>query len=67
MLDNWCIESGAWDGVHLSNTCDLIQNKNYKAVLIEADVKRHRNFCKNFPSQDVLKIYRFLTFDSYST
>ena len=40
MLDNWCIESVAWDGVHLSNTCDLIQNKNYKAVLIEADVQK---------------------------
>ena len=59
MLDNWCIESGAWDGVHLSNTCDLIQNKNYKAVLIEADVKRHRNFCKNFHPRMYLKYIGF--------
>lgn len=26
-LDNWCSEFGAWDGVHLSNTCYFIKKK----------------------------------------
>jgi len=67
MLDSWCVEFGAWDGLHLSNTCNLIKNKSYKAVLIEGDVKKHRDLCKNFPSQDVIKICRFVTFDGDST
>ena len=32
----WCVEFGAWDGRHLSNTYDLIVNKGYSAVMIEA-------------------------------
>ena len=67
MLDGWCVEFGAWDGIHLSNTCNLIQNKNYKAVLIEADVKKHKDLCKNFPSHDVIKICQFVTLDGDST
>ena len=66
-LDNWCVEFGAWDGVHLSNTCNLIKNKSYKAVLIEANIKKHRGLCKNFPSKDVIKICQFVTFDGAST
>jgi hypothetical protein len=27
-LDDWCVKFGAWDGVYLSNTCNLIKNKN---------------------------------------
>jgi hypothetical protein len=35
--DGWCVEFGAWDGIYLSNTRALIENKGYNAVLIEAD------------------------------
>ena len=41
--DLWCVEFGAWDGRHLSNTCNLIENRGYSAVLIEADAKRFRD------------------------
>jgi hypothetical protein len=34
--DGWCVEFGAWDGKHLSNTYNLIHNKGYSAVLIES-------------------------------
>lgn len=32
----WCVEFGAWDGKFHSNTWDLIHNRNWKAVCIEA-------------------------------
>ena len=38
--DRWCVQFGAWDGEHLSNTAALIKHKNYSAVLIEADPSR---------------------------
>jgi hypothetical protein len=34
-LNKWCVEFGAWDGVHLSNTCRLIREEGYSAVLVE--------------------------------
>ena len=33
-LDRWCVEFGAWDGVHLSNTRHLIESRDFGAVLI---------------------------------
>ncbi|MFA5114058.1 MAG: FkbM family methyltransferase [Candidatus Margulisiibacteriota bacterium] len=38
--DRWCVEFGAWDGEHLSNTRRLIEQESYSAVLIEGDKKR---------------------------
>lgn len=38
--DGWCVEFGAWDGVHLSNTRHLIESRGYRAVLIEADPEK---------------------------
>ena len=34
-----CCEFGAWNGEFLSNTCNLIRKKNYKAILSEPDKK----------------------------
>jgi hypothetical protein len=42
-LNHWCVEFGAWDGVYLSNTRNLIQNKGYRAVLMEPN---SAHFCK---------------------
>ncbi|HTA29858.1 MAG TPA: hypothetical protein VK731_05205 [Candidatus Cybelea sp.] len=38
--DKWCVEFGAWDGQHLSNTCNLIERRDYSAVLIEGSERR---------------------------
>jgi len=38
--DKQCCEFGAWDGKFLSNTCNLITNHNYEAILIESDKKK---------------------------
>jgi hypothetical protein len=50
--DRWCVEFGAWDGIHLSNTRHLIESRQYGAVLIEADPARCnelRRNCASFP------------------
>lgn len=39
----WCVEFGAWDGKHLSNTWRLINQKSWSAVLIEGDKERADN------------------------
>ncbi len=36
----WCVEFGAWDGKHLSNTWRLIESRGANAVLIEGDPRR---------------------------
>lgn len=38
----WCLEIGAWDGTHCSNTRRLIKEKNWSAVLIEGNRARFR-------------------------
>ena len=35
-----CMEFGAWDGIHFSNTCSLWRDGGWGAVLIESDVDR---------------------------
>jgi hypothetical protein len=42
VADRWCVEFGAWDGEHLSNTAALIKYRNYSAVLIEPDPSRFK-------------------------
>ncbi|MCP9850229.1 hypothetical protein [Cyanobium sp. Morenito 9A2] len=36
-----CIEFGAWDGIHLSNTWELWHQQGWSALLIEGDRGRH--------------------------
>ena len=65
-LDKWCVEFGAWDGVYLSNTCRLIRENQYNAVLIEGDPKRVEQLEKNLPQNNVIKICRFINFEGES-
>ena len=39
-------EFGAWDGKHLSNTYNLLENKNWKGVYIEGDKERYNDLLK---------------------
>ena len=41
----WCVEFGAWDGMHLSNTFNLV-TKGWKAVYIEGDPNRFNTLIK---------------------
>jgi len=48
--DRWCVEFGAWDGMHLSNTRNLIEHHGYSAVLIEGSRRKFRELRGNYAS-----------------
>src|SRR6056297_2455992 len=60
--EKWCVEFGAWDGVYLSNTYRLIDEEDWRAVLIEGDPARHADLCRNIPSDRIVKLCRFVGF-----
>ncbi len=62
-LDKTCCECGAWDGINLSNCYNLIKNKNYSALLIEADKKKYKELCKNIPDNKIIKLNKFVDFE----
>ena len=43
ITDGWVCEFGAWDGINLSNTFNLVQNKNFNAVFIEGDEMKYND------------------------
>ena len=62
--DNWCVEFGAWDGEHFSNTYNLIKNYGYNAVLIEGDpdkaAKLHEKYKNN---KNIITFNKLVGFD----
>ena len=42
-----CVEFGAWDGLHYSNTWNLWEGKNWEALLIEADPDKYDVLVRN--------------------
>jgi hypothetical protein len=50
--DQWCVEFGAWDGVFLSNTRNLIEQDGYHAVLIEGSKKKYADLCRNYANSE---------------
>lgn len=42
-----CIEFGAWDGFHLSNTAKLFSQEQWHAILIESDSIKYRELVKS--------------------
>ena len=62
--DKWCVEFGAGDGIFLSNTRNLIENKGYSAILIEGSKTRFKDLQRNYlENQKVTTINRFVGFD----
>jgi len=62
-LDRWCVEFGAWDGAHLSNSRNLIENRDYSAVLIEADQGKFSDLSRNYADKDnVFPVNAFVGF-----
>lgn len=50
--DRWCVEFGAWDGRHASNTFALIDRAGYSAVLIESDQSRYEALLRTHSGRD---------------
>lgn len=61
-LDKTCVEFGASDGIFISNTYNLIKNKNYKALLIEPDKIKFEKLKKNIPNNNIIKINQFVEY-----
>jgi len=56
----WCVEFGAWDGKHCSNTFALVQNNEWSAIFIEGDDSRFNDLLHTV--QDHQKITPVLAF-----
>lgn len=41
--EHWCVEFGAWDGKHLSNTFHLVETAGWNAVYIEGDADKYES------------------------
>lgn len=65
--DKRCVEFGAWDGPHLSNTFNLVKNSGYRPVLIEADRKKFLELQKNMAPFDAILVNTFVTVDGAGT
>lgn len=46
--NKWCVEFGAWDGKHFSNSWNLINNHDWKGVLIEGNADRHKELTQTY-------------------
>lgn len=67
-LNRWCVEFGAWDGKFLSNTWNLIENKGWSAVMIEANPKRYKELLKTYKdNNNVIPIKRWVDFEGKNT
>jgi hypothetical protein len=59
----WCVEFGAWDGRHLSNTCALIEDKGFSAILIEGSDEKFADLEESFKeNRKVTPINAFVGF-----
>jgi methyltransferase FkbM-like protein len=50
--DGWCVEFGAWDGRHDSNSFHLVDQLGYRVILIECDPERYARLCTDYPHKD---------------
>ena len=62
--NRWCVEFGAWDGLYLSNTCNLLRHHGWSGVMIEGDGEKARMIRENHPdAQRVHAINTFIGFE----
>lgn len=66
--DRWCVEFGALDGKTLSNTYNLIHNRSWSGVLIEADRRKFRRLQKTYAGNpNAILLHQFVEFDGPNT
>ncbi len=63
-VSGWCVEFGAWDGKHLSNTHLLLSQKGWSGVLIESDPKKYQDLRATYVGNErVICLNRKVSFD----
>jgi hypothetical protein len=66
--DRWCVEFGAWDGIHLSNVRKLISESQYSAVMIEGDADKFQALKNNYSGNpNVHAVNAFVGFERGSS
>jgi len=64
----WCVEFGAWDGKHLSNTYELIANQNWKGILIEGNPKKFPELIRTYQNyKNATLINKLVSFEGSNT
>jgi hypothetical protein len=63
--DKWCVEFGAWDGKYLCNVRNLIENKGYSSVLVEASKQKFSELQENY--KDYPNVTLFNQFVGFKT
>lgn len=51
-IERWCVEFGAWDGKHLSNTYHFISTQKWNGVLIEQDTQKFELLKATYPQNN---------------
>ena len=65
--NNWCCEFGAWDGVHGSNTFNLVKNYNFNAVYIEGNKKKYLDLLNTVKKyKKIIPFNKFVTYKNNS-
>lgn len=63
----YAVEFGGWDGIHLSNTRNLIMEQDFKCLFIEGDSTRIKDGIKNYENMDNVTFYNtYVGFDKNS-
>lgn len=66
--NKWAVEFGAWDGKWASNTCNLLENKNWNVVYIECDKEKFKDLEKNHGSYKTAHLVNcFIDFNGENT
>jgi len=62
--NGWVCEFGAWDGIHLSNTFNLVK-KNFNAVFIEGDKNKYNDLLETVKKyQNIIPINSFVDYNN---
>jgi hypothetical protein len=66
--NRWCVEFGAWDGKHTSNTYSLMTAGKWSGVFVEADPEKFKALLTTYGSNPRAHcVQRFVNFDGTST